>query len=141
MERRNATVKFIEPAIPPTYVGREGQTLNSWLVGMNDGTQYKFSSIGNFKYPIGSQIEFDVRGSDNHPIKTASKVTSYPPTPKTYGSTMSKFQGNAGSKDDFILLQVCFKECMQAYGKDYEHLVLQKTEEFFDGIKEIYSRK
>jgi hypothetical protein len=38
-------------------------------------------------------------------------------------------------------LQVCFKEVMQAFAKDYEHLVLTKTEEYYDGIKAIYNRK
>tara|TARA_S200002703_G_scaffold6598_1_gene7177 strand:- start:476 stop:841 length:366 start_codon:yes stop_codon:yes gene_type:complete len=119
-----------------------GNVLNSWLVTMNDGNQFKFSSDGHFKYREGEKISFDVNMATNYPIKTASKVerildsTSH--SLSKVGVTNPKL---GGSKDDFILLQVCFKECMQAYGKDYEHIVLQKTEEFYDGLKEIYSRK
>jgi len=140
MERKTGTIKMFQPAVPATYVGHGGKTMNSWLVTMEDGNQYKFSSIGDFKYQPGTRIGFDVDMNNNYALKVAKNVDNLD-KPKPPVASFSSMGGGKGSKDDFILLQVCFKEVMQAFGKDYEHLVLQKTEEYYDGLKSIYNRK
>lgn len=127
---KTGTIKFIEPANPPTWENKYG-LMHSYMVTFADGNKYKFNAKGDFKRKIGETISFTVQ---NEQTKNA-KLNNDDYIPK-----MSKPSGG-GNTNDWILLQVCFKEVMQAFGKDYEHLVLKKTEEYFDGLKEIYSRK
>lgn len=46
-----------------------------------------------------------------------------------------KFNGASGSTNDSILLQVCYKENMQAYGKDYGDEVLPNTVAHFEFLR------
>ena len=106
----------------------KGMTFNKFLVTFADGNEYKFLAKGEFKKKVGEEVEYKVT---NEEYKNATWVyeqkTNY--TPQTSNRT--------ASTNDSILLQVCYKENMQAYGKDHRDFVMQYTEQDFLSLKNI----
>ena len=124
-------ITFIEPAIPPTYQSRFG-LMHAYLVKFADGLEFQFSAKGNFKRNVGDEIEYKVT---NETAKTASLITNFEPT----NSDVQTNQKNGGMNLS-ILLQVCYKENMQAYAKDNKNCVLKETEADFYELIEIFER-
>lgn len=106
----------------------KGMTFNKYVVTFADGQEYKFLAKGEFKKQVGEEVEYKVTNQD---YKNATFIyeqkQSY--TPQT--------TNRAVSTNDSILLQVCYKENMQAYGKDHRDFVIKYTEQDFLSLKNI----
>jgi len=108
----------------------KGMTYNRFLVTFADGQQWKFLAKGEFKKQIGDEVEYEIK---NEQYKNAAFVAQ--PRPNFSGS------GNRNaSTNDSILLQVCYKENMQAFAKDNKEFVLQETENDFIALKQILNK-
>lgn len=108
----------------------KGMTYNRFLVTFADGQQWKFLAKGEFKKQIGDEVEYEIK---NEQYKNAAFVAQ--PRPNFSGG------GNrTASTNDSILLQVCYKENMQAFAKDNKEFVLQETENDFIALKQILNK-
>lgn len=108
----------------------EQVTLDNYNIGFADGTEYKFKAKGQWKYPVGSEIQFEVSNADWKTAKGAKLINTA--TPKQ-NINVSK----TVSTNDSILLQVCYKENMQAFAKDHKDSVMAETEKDFLALKQI----
>lgn len=113
--------------------------LDQYLVGFADGNEYKFYADGNWKYEVGTEISYEV---SNEQYKTArgAKLIN---TSNTQTLTLDKPVGTQQSvsmratTNDSIILQVCYKENMQAFGKENRSSVIKNTQEDFLSLKQI----
>tara|TARA_E500000318_G_scaffold105680_1_gene112850 strand:+ start:603 stop:998 length:396 start_codon:yes stop_codon:yes gene_type:complete len=126
-------ITFIEPAVPPTYQSKWG-LMHAHQVTFADGNKYQFSSKGEFKKSVGDEIEYEVT---NAQYKTAKLINNFNPM-NNNGQTMSP---RNSSTNDWILLQVCYKENMQAYAKENKDIVMKETENDFNELKRIFQQQ
>jgi hypothetical protein len=106
----------------------KGMTFNKFIVTFADGNDYKFLAKGEFKKQVGEEVQYQVT---NQEYKNAKFVYEEKPNFSAQSSN------RAVSTNDSILLQVCYKENMQAYGKDHRDFVMQYTEQDFLSLKNI----
>lgn len=102
----------------------KGKIFNRSLVTFADGQKWKFLSIGEFKKQIGDEVEYNVINAE---YRNASLVDN------TYNFTHKR----PVSTNDSILLQVCYKENMQAFAKENREAVINQTHEDFISLKQI----
>ncbi len=105
----------------------KGIQYNRFLVTFADGQQWKFLAKGEFKKKIGETVEYKV---SNEEYKNASFIAE----------PRSNFNNNGSrpaSTNDSILLQVCYKENMQAFAKENKDSVMSETEKDFIALKQI----
>ena len=107
-----------------------GMQLNRFLVTFADGQQWKFLAKGEFKKQIGDEVEYEIK---NETSRNASFVYQQKQSFSSGGSR------NA-STNDSILLQVCYKENMQAFAKDNKDFVIEETEKDFIALKQILNK-
>tara|TARA_S200002703_G_scaffold152630_1_gene153234 strand:- start:149 stop:544 length:396 start_codon:yes stop_codon:yes gene_type:complete len=126
-------ITFIEPAIPPTYQSQFG-LMHAHQVTFADGNKYQFSAKGNFKRNVGDEIEYEVT---NEQRRTAKLINNYvPPSANTEAISNSR---NVNT-NDWILLQVCYKENMQAFAKENKDIVMTETANDFNELKRIFQQ-
>jgi len=75
----------------------------------------------------GYTFEYELTPTGNGKVVREDSMNGSAPT--------RKFGGGSGSTNDSILLQVCYKENMQAYGKDFGDQVLSGTVEHFEFLR------
>ena len=106
---------------------------NRFLVTFADGQQWKFLAKGDFKKQIGDEVQYTIK---NEQYKNAAFVVE-----NNYNAPVNTPQNNnismRATTNDSIILQVCYKENMQAYGKDHRDFVMQYTEQDFLSLKNI----
>jgi len=107
-----------------------GMQLNRFLVTFADGQQWKFLAKGEFKKQIGDEVEYEIK---NETSRNASFVYQQK-------QNFSDGGNRTASTNDSILLQVCYKENMQAFAKDNKEFVLQETENDFIALKQILNK-
>jgi len=105
----------------------KGQQFNRSLITLSNGEQWKFLSKGDFKKQIGDEIEYTIK---NEQYKNAAFVAEPRPNFNNNGS-------RPASTNDSILLQVCYKENMQAFAKENKDSVMSETEKDFIALKQI----
>jgi translation elongation factor P/translation initiation factor 5A len=133
---KTGKIKYITPKGKgtPFIDNQTGEQVvfDNYNIGFADGIEYKFKAKGEWKYPVGSEIQFEV---SNEQYKTAkgAKLIQSQEIPLSSGKTTSR----PINTNDSILLQVCFKECMQAYAKDNDQIVIPRTKEYFKELKEF----
>ncbi len=142
---KTGKIKFITPKGKGTpFLDKDTQEeiqLDKHLVGFADGTEYTFSAKGAFKFPVGSEIQFEV---SNEKYKFAKKAIAIEATSEVVTnirpiSTQMTPKGSYTTNDS-ILLQVCYKENMAAYAKDKREVVMQNTEEDFKSLKQFLNQ-
>tara|TARA_Y100001937_G_scaffold70668_2_gene96187 strand:- start:4778 stop:5167 length:390 start_codon:yes stop_codon:yes gene_type:complete len=124
-------ITFIEPAVPPTVQLRYG-LMHAHQVTLADGNKYQFLSKGDFKKSVGDDIEYEVT---NAQYKTAKLINNFNPM-NNNGQPMTR----TGSTNDWILLQVCYKENMQAFAKENKDIVMKETAKDFNELKRIFQQ-
>ena len=102
-----------------------------YFITFADGTLYSFLANGDWKYPIGTEISFEVSNAEVKPPTArgakrleANNFQSKSPNPLN------------GVKLD-IILQVCYKENMQAFAKENRQSVIDYTKQDFISLIEI----
>ena len=105
----------------------KGTQYNRFLVTFADGQEWKFLAKGEFKKKIGETVEYTIK---NEQYKNAAFVAEPRPNFNNNGS-------RPASTNDSILLQVCYKENMQAFAKDNKDSVMSETEKDFIALKQI----
>lgn len=102
-----------------------------YFVTFADGNKYSFLANNDWIYPIGTEISFTVSNADVQPptAKGAKRLEA------------NNFQSKSpnplnGVKLD-IILQVCYKENMQAFAKENRQSVINNTKEDFISLIEI----
>tara|TARA_R110002049_G_scaffold186971_4_gene355203 strand:- start:1126 stop:1554 length:429 start_codon:yes stop_codon:yes gene_type:complete len=115
-----------------------GSMYNRYKVTFADGNQFKFLNLlnlpkhnGEFKKKIGEEVEYKII---NEQYKNASFIT---PPPQTTNNYSNNTQNRPISTNDSILLQVCYKENMQAFAKENKDSVMSETEKDFIALKQI----
>jgi len=114
--------------------------LDKHLIGFADGTEYTFSAKGDFKFPVGSEIQFEV---SNEQYKFAKGATILEQTQVVSNIRPINTQTNpkgSFTTNDSILLQVCYKENMAAYAKDKRDIVIQNTVEDYKSLKQFLNQ-
>lgn len=102
----------------------KGAQYNRFLVTFADGQEWKFLAKGEFKKKIGEEVQYEIK---NEQYKNAAFVSEKP-----------SFNGARNtSTNDSILLQVCYKENMQAFAKDNKDMVIAETKSDFIELKEF----
>jgi len=111
----------------------KGQQFNRSLITLSNGEQWKFLSKGDFKKQIGDEIEYTIKNAE---YKNASLVVE-----NNYNAPINTNQNKSismrATTNDSILLQVCYKENMQAFGKENRGSVINNTKEDFISLKQI----
>jgi translation elongation factor P/translation initiation factor 5A len=110
----------------------EEVVLEKYKITLADGVEWNFNAKGEWKYPVGSEISFDV-SNDKYKYAKGAKLIQAKEIPLSSGKMTSR----PINTNDSILLQVCFKECMQAYAKDNDQIVIPRTKEYFKELKEF----
>jgi hypothetical protein len=105
----------------------KGIKYNRFLVTFADGQEWKFLAKGEFKKKIGDTVEYTIK---NEQYKNAAFVAEPRPNFNNNGS-------RPASTNDSILLQVCYKENMQAFAKENKDSVMSETEKDFIALKQI----
>jgi hypothetical protein len=128
----NKTGKIV--AYQPDGVAEiKGINYNRFKVTFADGEWWKFLAKGDFKKQIGDEVEFIIK---NEQYKNAAFVVE-----NNYNAPINTTQNKniamRATTNDSIILQVCYKENMQAFAKDNRDSVIQKTEEDFISLKNI----
>lgn len=108
----------------------KGMKYNRFLVTFADGLQWKFLAKGEFKKQIGDEVEYEIK---NEQYKNAAFVAQPRPNFSSNGN-------RTASTNDSILLQVCYKENMQAFAKDNKDFVIEETEKDFEALKQILNK-
>ncbi len=127
---------------PKGTVEIKGMQFNKQLVTFADGNEYNFLSKGDFKKRIGDETEYLVK---DETYKNASWVmpNTFNAQPKAapYNAPVNTTQNNnivsRATTNDSIILQVCYKENMQAFAKDNRDSVIEQTEQDFLSLKQI----
>jgi len=128
----NKTGKIV--AIAPNGTAEiKGQQFNRNLITLANGEQWKFLSKGDFKKEVGDEIEYTIKNAE---YKNASLVVE-----NNYNAPINTPQNKSismrATTNDSIILQVCYKENMQAFGKDNRSDVIKNTQEDFLSLKQI----
>jgi len=106
----------------------EQVVLDNYTIGFADGTEYKFKAKGQWKYPVGSEIQFEVSNEQYKTAKGAKPINNFTPKPNT-----NTPRSNSGfSTNDSIMFQVCYKANMDIFGSDYRDEVHKNTIEDFE---------
>lgn len=105
----------------------KGIKYNRFLVTFADGQEWKFLAKGEFKKKIRDTVEYTIK---NEQYKNAAFVAEPRPNFNNNGS-------RPASTNDSILLQVCYKENMQAFAKENKDSVMSETEKDFIALKQI----
>ena len=105
----------------------KGMKYNRLLVTFADGQEWKFLAKGEFKKQIGEEVQYEIK---NEQYKNAAFI----PEPKPNFSSNGNRPANT---NDSILLQVCYKENMAAFAKDYRDEVIPYTKQDFVELKEF----
>tara|TARA_B100001059_G_C17834285_1_gene586846 strand:- start:269 stop:652 length:384 start_codon:yes stop_codon:yes gene_type:complete len=108
----------------------KGTQYNRFLVTFADGQEWKFLAKGEFKKKIGDTVEYIIK---NEQYKNAAFVAEPRPNFNNNGS-------RPASTNDSILLQVCYKENMQAFAKENKDSVMSETEKDFIALKQILNK-
>lgn len=106
----------------------KGMTFNKFIVTFADGNDYKFLAKGEFKKQVGEEVQYQVT---NQEYKNAKFVYEEKPNFSAQSSN------RAVSTNDSILLQVCYKENMQAFAKDNKDFVIEESKKDFIALKQI----
>jgi hypothetical protein len=106
--------------------------LEKYKVTLADGVEWNFNAKGEWKYPIGSEISFEV-SNEKYKYAKGAKLIQAQEIPLSSGKTTSR----TINTNDSILLQVCYKENMQAFAKDNEEIVIPRTKDHFKELKEF----
>ena len=129
---KTGKIKFIQPkGKGQPFIDKDtGQeiVLDRYLIGFSDGSEYTFSAKGEWKHDIGTEIEYEV---SNEQYKTAKKARA---VEQLY---LLNFSYPKPSTNDSIILQVCYKENMQAFAKENRGVVIEQTEEDFISLRQI----
>lgn len=105
----------------------KGMQYNRFLVTFADGQEWKFLTKGEFKKKIGEEVQYEIK---NEQYKNAAFISEKP----------SFINGSKNTNtNDSILLQVCYKENMQAFAKDNKDMVIQETKSDFLELKQFLS--
>jgi translation elongation factor P/translation initiation factor 5A len=105
----------------------EQVVLDNYNIGFADGTEYKFKAKGEWKYPVGSEIQFEVSNEQYKTAKGAKPINNFTPKPVTNNT-----KSNTGyTTNDSIMFQVCYKANMDVYGSEHRDAVHKHTEEDF----------
>ena len=111
----------------------KGMMFNRFIVTFADGEQWKFLAKGDFKKGIGEEVEFKIT---NEQYKNASFIVE-----NNYNAPINTNENKSiamrATTNDSIILQVCYKENMQAYAKDNKDSVMAETEKDFLALKNI----
>ena len=116
----------------------EEVVLDNYTIGFADGKQWKFKARGEWKYPVGSEIEFEVSNEKYGTARKAKLIKEFQPTQSNpiVRETLTA-KGTGYSTNDSILLQVCYKENMAAFAKDYKEEVIEYTKQDFLELKQF----
>lgn len=106
--------------------------LEKYKITLADGVEWNFNAKGEWKYPVGSEIYFEV-SNEKYKYAKAAKLLQ----PKDAPTSSPKPSNRPINTNDSILLQVCYKENMQAFAKDNEGLVISRTKDHFRELKEF----
>lgn len=99
--------------------------LENYNIGFADGTEFKFKAKGEWKYPVGSEIQFEVSNADWKTAKGAKLINNAAPNRNASGS-------NKGftPKDDvqkYIIRQSSLNRATDLYSKngnwDEQHII------------------
>tara|TARA_R110002020_G_scaffold7504_10_gene31612 strand:- start:133 stop:570 length:438 start_codon:yes stop_codon:yes gene_type:complete len=136
---KTGKIKFIQPkGKGQPFIDKDtGQEiiLDRYLIGFSDGGEYTFSAKGEWKHDIGTEIEYEV---SNEQYKTAKKARAVEQNTFEFSNTKSSnFTYPKPSTNDSIILQVCYKENMQAFAKENRSVVMEQTEEDFISLRQI----
>lgn len=127
---KTGKIKFITPKGKgtPFVDNQTGQeiVLDNYTVGFADGTEYKFKAKGEWKYPVGSEIQFEVSNEQYKTAKGAKLMNSFAPKVEANNTRSTGYTTN-----DSIMFQVCYKANKDVFGAEYDNLVHEKTEEDF----------
>lgn len=133
---KTGKIKFIQPkGKGQPFIDKDtGQeiVLDRYLIGFSNGSEYTFSAKGEWKHDIGTEIEFEV---SNEQYKTAKKARAV--EKNTFEFSNTKPSNFTPSTNDSILLQVCYKENMQAFAKENRDVVMTQSKEDFISLKGI----
>ena len=134
---KTGTIKHFE------YVGKatpfidnntgEEVILDKYKVTLADGITWTFNCSGDWKYPIGSEIQFAVANEQFKFGKQVKLMAKNIQKPKEF----LKANTRSINTNDSILLQVCYKENMQAFGKENEAIVIPTSIRHFNELKEF----
>lgn len=131
---RTGKIKFVKPIgkATPFIDDKTGEevVLDKYKVMLADGVEWTFNAMGDWKYPVGSEIQFDVA---NEKYKFGKGVRLM----KAKDIPLSANTNRNVNTNDSILLQVCYKENMQAFGKENEDYVISSTINHFNQLKEF----
>lgn len=128
---KTGKIKFITPKGKGTPF-TDNQTgeqvvLDNYTIGFADGTEYKFKAKGEWKYPVGSEIQFEVSNEQYKTAKGAKAINNYTPKPVANNTRSS----TGYTTNDSIMFQVCYKANMDIYGAENRDYVHSHTEEDF----------
>ena len=111
----------------------KGMMFNRFFVTFADGQEWKFLAKGDFKKKIGETVEYKIT---NEQYKNASFIVE-----NNYNAPVNTTQNNnvamRATTNDSIVLQVCYKENMQAFAKENKDIVMAETEKDFIALKQI----
>ena len=106
----------------------EQVVLDNYTIGFADGTEYKFKAKGQWKYPVGSEIQFEVSNEQYKTAKGAKPINNFASKP-----VANNTRSNTGfSTNDSIMFQVCYKANMDVFGAENRDYVHKHTEEDFE---------
>ena len=118
----------------------EERILDQYKVGFADGNEYKFSAKGDWKHEVGTEISYIVSNEQYKFAKGATKIIQEqvsevlkPNEPFARPETIRM----RATTNDSIILQVCYKENMQAFAKENRGEVIKNTKQDFKDLKEI----
>ena len=110
----------------------EEVVLDKYKVTLADGVKWTFNAMGDWKYPIGSEIQFTV-ANEKYKFGKGVKLLQAREIPLSAKNNSNK----PINTNDSILLQVCYKENMQAFAKENEDIVIPSTIRHFNELKEF----
>ncbi len=105
-----------------------------YFVTFADGNKYSFLANNDWIYPVGTEISFTVSNADVQP-PTAKGAKRLEANNFQSKSTNSVNPLNGVKLD--IILQVCYKENMQAFAKENRQIVIEYTKQDFISLIEI----
>ena len=113
--------------------------LDQYKVGFADGNEYKFSARGEWRHEVGTEIS----NEEYKYAKAATQIISQNNISSPQVLNLDKPVGSQqtvsmrATTNDSIILQVCYKENMQAFGKENRSSVIKNTQEDFLSLKQI----
>jgi len=133
---KTGKIKFIQPkGKGQPFIDKktgEEKILDKYLIGFVDGSEYYMHADGNWKYDIGTEISFIVSNEQYKTARGAKLIQK-----NTFEFSNTKPSNFTPSTNDSIILQVCYKENMQAFAKENRGVVMEQTEEDFISLRQI----